>query len=57
MKAVLRKLDFHAAVKRPAGVEIGYTALLPEAVERCEVSPYDSLLKTKSDICKSRNGL
>ena len=56
MKAVLRKLDFHAAVKRPAGVEIGYTAP-PEAVERCEVSPYDSLLKTKSDICKARNGL
>ena len=25
LKAVLRKLDFHAAVKRPAGVEIGYT--------------------------------
>ena len=47
LKAVLRKLDFHAAVKRPAGVEIGYTALLPEAVERCEVSPYDSLFKNK----------
>ena len=43
LKAVLRKLDFHAAVKRPAGVEIGYTALLPEAVERCEVIPYNSL--------------
>ena len=38
MKAVLRKLDFHAAVKRPAGVEIGYTAV-PEAVERCRHSP------------------
>ena len=33
-----RKLDFHAAVKRPAGVEIGYTEP-PEAVERCCHSP------------------
>ena len=31
-------MDFHAAVKRPAGVEIGYTAP-PEAVERCCHSP------------------